>query len=269
MPRRKGSKQPSKNFTKQVRSIVQKELKQELEEKTAVIGMKAVSVLPNIPNGNVSASPNFVRLLPFITQANAAKQYNGREGNEIRLKNLNLKMLLQWVNPATQQSDEVGMGIRVMILKQKDENSATGAIENFQGQKLLENGEITVPGPSSFTGTTLNLFQKINRSQFSVRYDKVHFIERNREVRRTGVNGTPLQYSDSSTLAVNKPIYINKTITFGKRGLKLTYGDSTSDDPTNFGYFVVIGYANTFDDATPANNLVEYTYTANAQYTDA
>ena len=269
MPRRKGLKMPSKNFQKQVRQIVQKELKQELEEKTAVIGMKAVSVNSNIPNGNVSASPNFVRLLPFISQSAAAKQYNGREGNEIRLKNLNLKLLLNWVNPATQDSNEIGMGIRVMILKQRDENSATGAISNFQGQKLLENGEITVPGPSSFTGTTLNLFQKINRKQFAVRYDKVHYITRDREIRRTGANGVPLQYSDTAGVTTNKPIYINKTLTFGKRGLKLTFGDSASDDATNFSYFAVIGYANTFNDATPDNNLIEYTYTANAQYTDA
>ncbi|WP_445772346.1 hypothetical protein, partial [Rheinheimera sp.] len=135
----------SKALTKKVKDIVRKELKEELEEKTAVIGLPAVSFNANIPNGNVTASPNFVRLFPNITQANSAKQYNGRMGNEIRLKNLNLKMLVQFVNPGTPTPNESQLGIRVMILKQRDQNSHIGAISDFQGDKLIENGYIVTP----------------------------------------------------------------------------------------------------------------------------
>lgn len=267
MPRRKGMRKPSKNFQKQVRSIVQKELTQELEEKTAVIGADATSITSNIPSGNVSASPNFVRLLPFITQANSAKQYNGRVGNEIRLKNLNIKLLLQFPGPATLITNEASLGVRVMILKQKDTNDATAAIENFQGNKLLENGEITVPGPSSFAGDTINLFQKINRDQFSVRYDKTFYMDRPRSESRGSAPNA--EFNERNYISTPKPVFINKTLTFGKRGLKLTFGDSASDSPTNFPYFMVLGYSSTLQVIPISNNQMEYTYTANAKYTDA
>ena len=176
MPR--GSSKGSKSFQKKVKEIVRDELKDELEEKTALIGLEASSINANIPSGDVTAVPNFVRLFPNILQANSAKQYNGRSGNEIRLKSLNLKMLLQWVNPATSDTNESSLGVRVMILKQKDQMSHLGAISDFQGTKLIENGLITVPGPAPFNGTTINLMQKINREQFAVRYDKVIYMNR-------------------------------------------------------------------------------------------
>lgn len=267
MPRRKGLRLPSKNFQKQVRSIVQKELKQELEEKTAVIGLGATPITSNIPTGNVSASPNFVRLFPNITQANSAKQYNGRVGNEIRLKNLNIRVLLQFPAPATLVTNEASLGIRVMILKQKGNEDAIEAISNFQGNKLLENGEVVTPGPSAFVGDTINLFQKINRDQFSVRYDKTFYMDRPRsESRGSAPNG---EFNERNYIAAPKPTFINKTLTFGKRGLKLTFGDSAAENPTNFPYFMVLGYSSTTQVIPISNNQMEYTYTANAKYTDA
>ena len=62
---------------------------------------------------------------------------------------------------------------------------------------------------------------------------------------------------------------ISKRLTFGKRGLKLTFGDGASTDPTNFPYLLVIGYASTVSSAVPSNNILRYSYSANATYTDA
>jgi hypothetical protein len=267
MAPKKRSRVPSKNFQKQVRSIVLDELKEELEEKTAVIGADATPITSNIPSGNVSASPNFVRLFPFVTQANSAKQYNGRVGNEIRLKNLNIKMLLQFPGPATLITNEASLGVRVMILKQKGTLDANAAIEDFQGDKLLENGAIVTPGPAPFVGDTINLFQKINRDQFSVRYDKTFYMTRPRsETRGSAPNG---EFNERNYIDTPKPVFINKTLTFGKRGLKLTFGNGASDNPTNFPYFMVIGYSSTTQVIPISNNQMEYTYTANAKYTDA
>ncbi len=267
MAPKKRSRVPSKNFQKQVRSIVLDELKEELEEKTAVIGLGATAITSTIPNGNVGGSPNFVRLLPNITQANSAKQYNGRVGNEIRLKSLNVKVLLQFPNPATTITNEASLGVRVMILRQKGSDDAIATIGNFQGDKLLENGEVTVAGPAPFAGDTINLFQKINRDQFSVRYDKTFYMDRPRSETR-GTESMD-KINERNYIATPKPTFINKTLTFGKRGLKLTFGDSTAENPTNFPYFMVLGYSSTTQVIPISNGEMEYTYTANAKYTDA
>ncbi|WP_445772256.1 hypothetical protein, partial [Rheinheimera sp.] len=163
----------SKRFEKSVKAIVREELKEELEEKVAVMGFNDVDIAtPSIPNGNVAASSNVVKLFPAITQGTG--QYNERVGNEIRLKHLDLKMLINYglADLSTSLNENAALGIRVMILRQKDQNSALGAVEDFQGNKLLENGLTpATAGPAQFTGQTFNLVQKINREQFSVRYD--------------------------------------------------------------------------------------------------
>ena len=260
-PKRGKSKRvPSKNFQKKVTDIVRKELTSELEEKVAVIGATDVSVMtPAIPNGNVFGSSNFPVIFPNIDQG--LGQYNERVGNEIRLKSLDLKMLLHFKQLGTDFPENASLGVRVMILKQKDEGSYLGAMENFQGNKLLENGNVIATGPAAFTGNTFNLLQKINREQFSVRYDKVHYVDNPWWVNPGGgqqVFATP-----------SRPKVINHKLTFGKRGLKLTYGNDAGTTPVNFPYIVAIGYASTISAQIPDNAAIAYSYSANASYTDA
>jgi len=180
-----------------------------------------------IPNGNVAASANIVRILPLISQGDG--QYNERIGNEIRLKHLDIKMLINYglANLSTNNNEDTSLGVRVMILRQKDANASAAAIQNFQGNKLLENG-LASGAPAAFSGDTFNLLQKINKSKV-----------------------------------------ISKRLSFGKNGLKLTYGNGASTDPTNFPYFMVIGVASTVSTTVPSNNLLRYSYSANASYTDA
>lgn len=259
MPKKPGSKRGT-TFIKKVKEVVREELQEELEEKTAVIGVQSMTLgSSSIPHGNVSLSSNFIRLFPFISQGNA--QYNARVGNEIRLKSVDIKMLLNFKEGDDDASNyhDSSLGVRVMILRQKDNNDAAGFVGDSQTNKLLENGSISTAGPSSFTGTTLNLLQKINRDQFSVRYDKVFYMDRSRKF-------------NTSNLAFNRPprpTFMSHRLTFGKNGLKLTYGDGASDSPTNFPYVMVIGYASTIDQNAPLNSILEYSYTANASYTDA
>jgi len=251
----------SKRFVKNVKTIVREELKDELEDKVGVIGFANEKIdTAAIPHGDVATSSNFIKLLPFISQG--LGQYNNRIGNEIRLKHIDIKMLLQYADAAGSGNyRDQSVGIRVMILRQKDNNDSVGFIEDAQTDKLLENGSIIAPGPSNFSGTTLNLVQKINREQFSVRYDKVFYMDRAREF-NTGAN----------TYVFNRPprpTIMSHRLTFGKQGLKLTYGNAASENPTNFPYVMVLGLASTMDATAPSNNIVEYSYTANATYTDA
>ena len=252
---------PSRRFEKNVKAIVRDELKEELEEKVAVIGFANEQVdTPGIPSGNVSSSSNFAPLFPLITQGTG--KYNERLGNEIRLKHLDLEMLLAYVTQSEGGNYiDQAVGMRVMILRQKDDNDYQAFKDDAQTDKLLQNGSIVTPGPSNFSGTTINLLQNINRDQFSVRYDKVHYMERPRVFN-----------SGAGQLAFNtptRPVFVKKRLTFGKKGLKLTFGNDDATSPTNFPYLLVVGYASSVDSNTPSNNLVEYSYSARAVYTDA
>lgn len=259
MPKSKAPRR-SKNFQKSVTEIVRKELQEELEEKVAVIGRTDVAIsTPAIPNGNVVGSTNFISLMPTIIQGTG--QYNERMGNELRLKYIDLKMLLHYKNVGMSFFENSSIGVRVMILRQKDQGSFTGLLTDFQGNKLLENGAVIAPGPGQFFGNTFNLLQKINREQFSVRYDKVHYMSNPFKRNDTGgelVYATP-----------PRPKAINHKLSFGKKGLKLTYGNSGSSDATNFPYIMVVGYASTVAGTLPDNGVIAYSYSANAAYTDA
>ncbi len=246
------------NFAKKVREVVRDEIATETENKIAVVGLTDTLVnTPAIPNGDVASSTNFIKLMPLISQGTA--QYNNRIGNEIRLKSLDIKMLLNvaLADASTDALENAGIGVRVMILRQKDQNSQLGIISDFQGNKLVENGGILTAGPSQFVGDTWNLVQKINREQFSVRYDKVFYMD------------TPYRHNDTGVQFPTKTKVMSHTLRFGKAGLKLTFGDGASSNPTNFPYIMVVGYASTTGQDAPSNNLVRYSYTSNANYTDA
>lgn len=254
----------TKRFQRKVKDIVRSELQEELEEKVAVIGANSEAIVTSaIPNGNVTGSTNLWPLFPVISQGTG--QYNRRTGNEISLKSLDLMGLINFRDGdggSTQANYRNNtLGIRVMILKQKDMNSYQNTIEDFQGNKLLENGEISTPGPAAFTGTTFNLLQKINRDQFSVRYDKVLYMKRSREFNS---GSTQLQFNQAS-----HPVTFKKRLTFGKNGLKLTYGKGTDGTATNFPYVLVLGIASTADATVPDGALVEMSYTSSCKYTDA
>ena len=249
-----------KAFQKSVKAIVRDEIQTELENKVGVIGLTDANIdTASIPNGDVASSSNFVKLMPLISQGDG--QYNQRNGNEIRLKSLNVKMLLNSVlsSASTSTLANAGIGVRVMILRQKDQNSQLGVISDFQGNKLMENGEITSPGPAQFTGETWNLVQKVNREQFSVRYDKVFYID---NPFKQGTGGNAVQFPTKTKI-------MEHTLRFGKQGLKLTFGDGASENPTNFPYIMVLGYASTTGQDVPSNALIRYSYSATANYTDA
>lgn len=255
----------SKNTKRAIKEIVREELQNELEDKVAVIGMNDVNIpTPSIPNGDVATSANIVRIFPLISQGDG--QYNERIGNEIRLKNLDIKMLLNYglAQNSTGDNEDAEVGVRVMILKQKDQQSASGVVGDFQGNKLLENGLTALSaGPAQFTGETFNLLQKINREQFTVKYDKTFYL------------AAPYRQSTSGATTVSQSFLpprckvMSHRMTFGKSGLKLTYGNGTSTDPTNFPYFIAVGYASTVSSSVPSNNIIRYSYTANCKYTDA
>ena len=264
MPRKKTTK---KSFEKKVKDIVIKEMKEELEEKKALISYDNNSLNANIPSGNVTSSFNYMRLLGPIDQISFSNttgdqgQYNMRIGDEISLKGIDIKGFVSMNDLTLANQQNCRVGVRVMILRQKDENTDVGFVTNSHANNMLENGDLSVPGPSSFTGRPLNLIQSINRELYTVRYDKTFYLAQS-------YDGDGAANQNQGPVKPTLRFFQHK-LTFGKRGLKLKFTDGVSDTPNNFPYVMVVGYSNLVDNAAASNGQVNITMNSVATYTDS
>ncbi len=257
----------SKRFQKSVKAIVREELKEEIEEKQALISYDNKTLNANIPSGDVQSSTNYMRLLGPIDQIAFSQTsqdqggYNMRIGDEIMLKHLDIEGFVSMNDLTLAQQQNCRIGVRVMILKQRDENTDVGFVSNSHANKLLMNGELAVPGPGSFTGRPLNSIQAINRDLYAVRYDKTFYLAQS-------VDGDGSATSNQGPVKPTLKFFKHK-MTFGKRGLKLKYSDGNSDTPNNFPYVMVVGYTNLVDSQVATNSQVNITMNSVATYTDS
>jgi len=258
-----------KTFDKSVKEIVRKELAQELEEKHAITEYSNVPLLPNIPSGIVlNGQGNFFKLMPEIFQSTtgaAGSAYNERVGNEINLKELEINGFLNYGPASVSGVDyrNAKLAVRVMILRAKEVNDQELLFDNMPTDGLIRFGEQATgaAGPIPFQGLPLDSFRAINRDIFSVRYDKVHYL-----------NAPAILAGTTSVSTSNVPSglkMIKHTLNFGKNGLKLKYSASSDTQANNFPYFMVIGYSSMAQNALPGNNLIQATFQMRSKYTDS
>lgn len=256
----------TKRFEKSVKAIVRDELKEEVEEKKALISYDNNTLNANIPSGNVQASFNYMRLLGPIDQISYSQtagdqgQYNMRIGDEIRLKDLDIKGFVSMNDLTLAQQQNCRIGVRVMILKQRDENTDAGFVSNSHANFLLENGDLATPGPGAFTGRPLNAIQAINRDLYAVRYDKTFYLSQS-----LISSGTATQNQGPTDKTLR---FFSHKMKFGERGLKLKFTEGNSDTPNNFPYVMVVGYTNLVDNSQATNGQVNITMNSVATYTD-
>lgn len=264
----------SKNMTKQVEKIVDKALAEEIEEKRAIQQKDAVQLLNTIASGDVTTIANFNELLPPIKQVLANTKtgtivpgqegaYGFRVGDEINLKSVKIKGYVNMIDVTTDQADQAKIGVRVMILKQKDKASYAGFLADAHTDKLLldQVNSVGQMGPGVFDGSPLDLMKDINRNVFSVRYDKLMYLSR--DVITGGTSGR-LSVSSKDSLK-----FFEHELTFGN-GKKLDFTDGASTTPNNFPYLLVVGAADLANpNTTIPSGLVRLTYNATAVYTDA
>ncbi len=272
MPATKGYKgrKPTKNFEKNVKEIVLKELQEEIEEKNAITEYNNVFLQSAIPSGVVlNGQGNFFKLIPEILQSTtggAGSAYNERIGNEICLKELDIHGFInsrQDIVNLVSNPENVKLAVRVMILRAKEINDQEMLFDNMPTDTLIRFGEQTTGfgGPLSYQGLPLDSFRGINRDTFAVKYDKVHYM--NGPTLFPGTSGV-----DVSQMPSALKIFRHK-LKFGKRGLKLKYSASTDTQPNNFPYFMVVGYSSMSSNAVPSNNLCAMTLNISSKYTDA
>lgn len=274
MPRRAGRK---KTFDNKVKDIVKKELSNELEEKHAITEYADVMIHRDIPSGIVlNGSGNFFALLPEIKQYTTVgatgleynKAYNSRIGNEVCLKSIDITGHLSYALANTTAVDYANgkLAVRVMILRSKEINDIQTLFANMPTNNLIRFGNQTLggagAGSGAFGGYSLDAFRDINRETFSVRYDKVIYLDA--PVLLPGTTG-----GDDVSVVPSAARLFKHKLTFGKNGLKLKYTSNADNNPNNFPYFMVVGYSSMSSSARPADNLVRCSISCVGQYTDA
>ena len=269
MPRKRVATN-SKRFEKSVKSIVQQELKDEIEEKHAITEYESIFMKSAIPVGVVlNGQGNYFKILPEIDQSvsgEAGKAYNTRIGNEINLKSIDLNGYLSYANSNAAQTDyeNAKLAVRVMILRAKDSNDTELVFDDMPTDTLLRFGAQTAASPNgatNFSGFPLDSFRDINRDTFSVRYDKVFYLD-------APVIMPGATQPDVTVVPSRSKMFKHK-LTFGNKGLKLKYSVQQDNQANNFPYFMVVGYTSMSSTGKPSDNLVRMTLSSVGTYTDA
>ena len=267
MPKGKGGR---KNFDKKVKDIVKQELSNEIEEKHAITEYADVFINRNIPSGVVvNGAGNFFKILPEIDQSvtgEAGRAYNTRIGNEINLKEIDIKGHISYANSnSAQTSYQNGkLAVRVMILRAKAINDQELLFDEMPTDTLIRFGNQGAGQPNgvgSFGGFSLDAFRDLNRDTFSVRYDKVIYLD-------APVILPGSTQPDVTVIPSRSRLFTHK-LKFGKNGLKLKYSAQADVNPNNFPYFMVIGYSSMSSTSQPDNQLVRCTMSCVGTYTDA
>lgn len=263
------SKNNQKIIKKQIKSIVREQLDEELESKHAITDYPAVSMKSVVPSGVVlNGQGNFFKILPEIQQSttgNAGAAYNERIGNNINLKEIDIHGYLSYNGVFASQVnlEDAKLAVRVMILRAKEANDSELLFDNMPTDVLLRFGTQTgsAAGATPYDGFPLASFRDINRDAFSVKYDKVHYL--NASVFSPGTTST-----DLSVVPSGLKIFRHK-LRFGKNGIKLQYSTQADTSPNNFPYFMVVGYSSMSGTTKPQDNLIKMTLSCVCKYTDA
>ncbi len=206
---------------------------------------KLINIRPDVPNnGDLSVGTN---------------DGAGRDGNEIRLKKLMVKSWIQYAPTDANNRvprDQANVMARHFILRQKDQLSSVG----LQSASVFVEDELLESGSFNQANEFRNIMSPVNRDMFTVNSD--------RKRRITNAVDTADTNADADANPGNFVI-LNKTITFGKMGKKLTYSkDSGVIQPVQFPWVMTAGYCNTNGTSASANNARMF-YDITAFYTDA
>ncbi len=263
------NKNTGKKLKSQIKTIVRDQLNDELELKHGITDYGAVALKSVIPSGVVlNGQGNFFKILPEIQQSttgNAGAAYNERVGNQINLKEIDIQGYLSYNGVFASQVDleNAKLAVRVMILRAKEANDSELLFDNMPTDVLLRFGTQTgsAAGATPYDGFPLASFRDINRDTFSVKYDKVHYL--NASVFSPGTSSIDLSVAPSGL-----KLFRHK-LRFGKNGLKLQYSTQADVNPNNFPYFMVVGYSSMSGTTKPSDNLATMTVSCIGKYTDA
>lgn len=186
-------------------------------------------------NSGIDSAGDMIQILPYLSPS---LYDNGRIGEQITAKSLSVKGYLRFdINDATTDSTKYPSVIaRMMVVTMKTRPcfyDATGSSATLAS--LLKKGGTTV----GFTGKLSDIYAPINRDVFTVHYDKRFYLN------QSYLNATGP--SPPSTILSQD---VKNSIKFFKFNVRcknkiLKYDEDVGSDllPSNFGPFLVLGYA--------------------------
>lgn len=195
-------------------------------------------------NSGIDSVGDMVQILPYISQGTAD---NNRIGDQIRAQNLNvkgyIKLNINEVNDSTKLPSVIA---RMMVVTMKTRPcfyDATGSPATLA--TLLKKGGTTV----GFTGLLSDIYAPVNRDAFTVHYDKRFYLNQS-YVNATGPSppSTILSQDIRNTIK-----FFNLNVKCKNRLLKYDEDVGSGILPSNFGPFLVLGYA--YADGSAADTL--------------
>jgi len=238
----KRSGKPSKAFVRKVQKIIHKDV----ETKTVVFPSNVTSF-----NQQIDSTGDCLRLMPQIANGTAENQ---KIGNVIRLQSLNIRGVLTFTQ-AQATAANTRIGVRLMILKSKRHGDWNAAALDFATNytKLLEG---TTTG---FLGTVAQFNTPPNHDYFSVVMDKRMYMSQSLQ------NVAGITYDN-----INTTKFVNFNVPYSRRNV-IYDQDFSGTEPTNYPYFMVVGYTKLDGSAAdlPATSYLTFQYTSTAKFEDA
>lgn len=213
-----------------------------------------------ILNGSTTFTKDIyaTNLIDFLPEVPQGTKDGERIGSKITLKSIHIRGYMMYdptdVNGRS-SLNERAIGVRSLILAQRDQGSAAGiqVAANFQNTELLENG-------SGFNSSNkfANFVTPLNKNLFTSRMDKRYKLFQ-------AVDG-PDTNADPEVNPYNVRSFTKK-MTFGK-GKELNYlRDTGIVAPVNWKYVWTMGYVNLNNTVAIANKLM-CNYSITMKYTD-
>lgn len=212
-------------------------------------------------NSGINSAGDMMQILPNISDGVLPNQ---RIGNQIRSQNLNVRGYIKLnINDTTDSTKLPNVIARLMVVTMKARPcyyDATGTPATLA--TLLKKGGTT----TGFTGLLSDIYAPINRDAFTVHHDKIFYL-----------NQSYLNVIGASAPSTTVVQDIKNTIKFFNFNVKckgriLKYDEDIGSDllPSNFGPFMVLGYA--YADGSAADTVstnLGLQYDAVLSYEDA
>lgn len=239
-PLKKSNTKASKTFVKKVQKIIHKDA----ETKKQVYISSATAF-----NQMITTQADCLRLMPSIPQGTAN---SNRIANEIKLQELRVRGVLTFALNQTAIAN-TRIGVRLMVLRAKrfnDWNAGASDMATSNGRLLETQGQ--------FDGSVQCFNTPINEDYYSVIVDKKFYFSQS----QTAGGATTEVWNSAKLFDFKLPYHSNR---------KLIYDDNyLSGDPTNYPYFMCVGYVKldgTASDVSTVSNLT-LQYTSTVKYED-
>lgn len=240
---------PKKKVSKAIKQEIKKIIGRNVENKEAY--MLVPSTLGTYTSFNNSiALADFVNVMPNISQGVTE---NGRIANQIRLKGLYVKGLVECLLPTVAGTVTTGPVIYVRIMCIEDKEYLNAGVGTTS---ILTRAGVN----TNFNGYPQDLFTSIDKNRFIVHYDKIIKLQ------------NP-NFNQNISGYINANIKVVSPFSFKIKGKKLAYDSNSDSTPAKFNPQIAFAFVDpsmTGTAGTPGGAVAcQYTYQSIAYYEDA